>query len=102
MDLKLQEELDEMNRLAKQIRAEVEEMKKNFAEIGVRTKPTVEELIDQGHEWESWYAWKPVRVNDKWTWLEEVYRLPGNTYVDHDNWTWYHYGTLLDVLKYAK
>lgn len=101
MDTQLQAEMDEMNRLAKQIRAEVEEMKKNFADIGIMRKPTVEELLEQGHTWEPWYAWKPVNVNGKWTWLKDIYRLRGNTYVDHDNWSWYYYGTILDVLKHA-
>lgn len=100
MDPNLQAELDEMNRLAKQIRAEVEEMKKNFAAIGVRHKPTVEELLEQGHNWELWKAWRPVKdIHEKWHWGKEIYRMRGNTYVDHDNWSWYYYGTLLDVIK---
>jgi hypothetical protein len=101
MDPKLKAELDEMNRLAKQIREEVDTLKRNLG-LYRWIKPTVEELIKDGHTWESWYAWKPVKdVNGKWHWFKEVYRIPGNTYVDHDNWRWYHYGTMLDVLKYA-
>lgn len=49
--------------------------------------------------WKEWYAWRPVKVNDKRVWLKKVYRRSINTYVDHDNWTRYEYGTVFDVLK---
>lgn len=66
-------------------------------------KPTVEELIKGGHHWESWYAWRPVKdIHNKWHWFTNIYRLHGNTYVDHDNWSWYYYGTVFDVLRNSK
>jgi hypothetical protein len=63
-------------------------------------KPTVSELLNAGHKWESWYAWRPVKdTHGARHWFTEVYRLRGNTYVDHDDWSWYYYGTVFDVLK---
>lgn len=51
-------------------------------------------------KWQSWYAWRPVKtVQGETKWLETIYRTPGNTYVDYDDWRWYHYGTIMDVLK---
>ena len=102
MDQQLKDTLDEMNKMAEQLKAEVKEMQRN---IGLYRwiKPTVEELIRDGHQWGEWYAWRPVKdINDRWHWLQTVYRIPGNTYTDQEDWQWYHYGTLLDVLKYAK
>ena len=49
--------------------------------------------------WQKWFAWYPVRVHDKRIWFKTVYRRCINTYVDHDNWSRYEYGTLFDVLK---
>ena len=100
MDPQLKAELDEMNRLATQIRAEVAEMKKNFSVLDKRAKPTVEELVKQGHIWTKWYAWHPVKdIHGRWHWRKDVYRMVGNTYVDQENWLWYHYGTVFDVIR---
>jgi len=50
--------------------------------------------------WESWFAWYPVRVKGKWTWLRKVYRKY--------NWAKsteqpfgkeYDYGDIFDVLN---
>lgn len=50
--------------------------------------------------WMEWFAWRPVKdIHGEWHWWETVYRKIGNTYVDHDDFTWYHYGTLFDVLE---
>lgn len=103
MNPQLKAELDEINRQAKELRKQVDEMKKNFAALGVKHKPTVEELLEQGHTWQKWFAWRPVKdINGHWHWRKEVYRLIGNTYVDHDSFLWYYYGTTFDILKYAK
>lgn len=51
------------------------------------------------HPWEQWYAWRPIKVNGKRVWLKKVYRRCINTYVDHDDWKRYEYGTIFDVLK---
>ena len=26
------------------------------------------------YDWNSWYAWHPVRIDDEWVWLEHVGR----------------------------
>ncbi len=49
--------------------------------------------------WKEWYAWRPVKIKDKRVWLKKVYRRKINTYVDHDDWSHYEYGTVFDVLK---
>jgi len=97
----LQKELDELHQAAIDLRKSAEEMKRN---IGLYRwiKPTVEELVRDGHKWEKWYAWKPVKdIHGHWHWFKDIYRISGNTYMDHDDWRWYHYGTILDVLKAA-
>jgi hypothetical protein len=48
--------------------------------------------------WEQWFAWRPVKVHGKRTWLKTVYRRIINTYVDMDDWARYEYGTIFDVL----
>lgn len=49
--------------------------------------------------WKKWFAWRPVKVNGKRVWLKKIYRRCINTYVDHDDWKRYEYGTVFDVLK---
>lgn len=50
--------------------------------------------------WEQWFAWRPVKVHGRWTWLKTVYR----------KYSWaksteqpfgkeYDYGDIFDVLK---
>ena len=51
--------------------------------------------------WEPWFAWHPVRVHGKLTWLKTVYRKPVWSLSDTFN-THYAYGTILDVLRDAK
>lgn len=64
---------------------------------GVLQRPA--EYQPTGSLWKEWYAWRPVKdIHGEWHWLEKIYRKVGNTYVDYDNWTWYYYGTLFDVL----
>ena len=43
--------------------------------------------------WEKWFAWYPVRINDKQlAWLEIVERNEiVKTYATQDDWTRYHY-----------
>lgn len=83
----------------------VEQMKRNLRALDWSkwTRPTVDELVDQGHTWQKWYAWRPVRLHTgPWVWRKDVYRLLGNTYMDQDGANWYYYGTILDVLKATK
>ena len=48
--------------------------------------------------WNKWFAWYPVKINGKRVWMTTVYRRLINTYVDMDDWSYYEYGTIFDVL----
>lgn len=97
----LDKELAELHQAAKELREGVAEMKRNLG-LYRWIKPTVEELICDGHIWVKWYAWRPVKdIHGRWHWREDVYRIVGNTYVDQENLIWYHYGTIFDVLRTA-
>jgi len=50
------------------------------------------------HPWEKWFAWYPVKVHGKRTWLKTVYRRNIISYVDTEKWSTYEYGTIFDVL----
>ena len=66
----------------------------------------VMEEVQQGPEtkisypWKKWFAWRPVKVKGKHTWMKTVYRkeIP-KTYATYDDWTRYEYGDMFDVLK---
>lgn len=51
------------------------------------------------YEWHEWFAWRPVKVHGKRVWLKRVFRRCINTYVDHDDWKRYEYGTAFDVIR---
>jgi len=54
------------------------------------------------HQWQPWFAWRPIRtVSDQVAWWTTVYRTVGNDYVDHDDWSWYHYADEFDLLRFA-
>jgi hypothetical protein len=96
----------ELEDFTEQVRKQAYEMKKAFSvlERAKWIRPTVDELIhEEGHSWESWYAWRPVKdIHGRWHWREEVYRILGNTYMDQEDWRWYYYGTILDVIRTTK
>ena len=100
-------EEEEFQQRADKLRQEVDEMKEAFAELERAMKgmnkyvrPTADELLNKGHKWQKWYAWRPVKdIHGQWHCFKEVYHLPGNTYVDREDWSWYYYGTVFDVLK---
>lgn len=50
-------------------------------------------------DWKKWFAWRPVNIHEQRVWLKTVYRRRINTYVDHDNWSRYEYGTIFDLIK---
>lgn len=59
-----------------------------------------ERIVHYSPQWQAWFAWRPVRtINGSVIWWDKVYRTIGNDYVDYDDWRWYHYGDLMDVLK---
>ena len=93
MNLDYRHEIDQMKQ-------ELYEMKKSLAALErIQMKPSVEDLLRQGHKWRPWYAWFPIKdIHGQWHWREHIYRIKGNTYVDHDNWAWHYYGTVFDVL----
>ena len=66
-------------------------------DAGVQAGPVARKI--EVCPWEKWFAWHPVKVNSKRTWLKTIYRRKINTYVDYDNWAKYEYGTIFDVLK---
>lgn len=72
--------------------------------VGWRLRRWCERSVPQvDRPWRPWFAWRPVRtVTGEVVWLDTVYRQVGNDYVDHDDWSWYHYGTIMDVLKDTK
>ena len=92
---------EELEELSRQLRQQADGMQKAFDALRTAkyARPTVDELLEEGHQWESWYAWRPVRdEHGSWHWLKDVYRLRGNTYVDQEDWAWYYYGTVFDIL----
>ena len=51
-------------------------------------------------DWERWFAWYPVKVHEKYVWLDIIYRRP--IFRLYENWKRkpkYIYGTLFDVIK---
>ena len=70
-------------------------------------RASLEKLIDgmkfqyHMHTWAKYYAWRPVKdVHGTWHWLKPMRRLMGNTYVDHDDWSWYFYLTEEDYTMF--
>ena len=59
-------------------------------------------VISYQPEWQAWWAWRPVRtLSNQVVWFTTIYRTPGNDYVDHDDWRWYHYADEFDLLRWA-
>ncbi len=59
---------------------------------------TVARKIEKG-AWQKWFAWYPVKIHGKRVWFTTIYCRCINTYVDHDDWKRYEYGTMFDVIK---
>ena len=49
--------------------------------------------------WNKWFAWYPVKVHGNYIWLKTIYRRCINNYVDMDDWSYYEYGTIFDIIK---
>lgn len=104
--------MDELLKAVNEMRQQVEEIHQSVRDLNRKmhktgwtkfVRPTVDELLKQGHKWERWYAWRPVKdTHGQWHWRKDIYRMRGNTYVDHDDWPWYHYGTDFDILRGVK
>lgn len=46
--------------------------------------------------WKKWFAWHPVTINGKLTWLKTVYRRGSGIFWRHHTW---EYGTIFDILQ---
>lgn len=56
-------------------------------------------ILFQGPEgaWHRVFAWWPVKIYDRWYWLQDVFRREKNMFVfPHQG---YEYGTAFDVIK---
>ena len=49
--------------------------------------------------WRGWYAWRPIKLHGEWIWFEWVFRRRITAYVDMDNWSYYQYGNIFDVIQ---
>lgn len=47
--------------------------------------------------WQKVFAWKPVRINKNWYWLQTVYMREKSRFILP--YQGYEYGTILDVLR---
>ena len=52
--------------------------------------------------WQKWFAWKPVKIQGKRVWFKFIYRRSVRMYADTDEWGYYEYGTLFDIIKDKK
>ena len=51
--------------------------------------------------WKPWFAWRPVRIHTgERVWLKPIYRrtVP-KTYANMNDWPFYEYGTIFDVIR---
>jgi hypothetical protein len=55
-------------------------------------------IMDE-YKWNRWFAWYPVKVNNKWKWCSHVYRKVDMDWEAISPSTVYKYGTAFDVLK---
>ena len=82
----------------------MQEADKAFKQMEKRMEEAFESVQaeQEPKQWKEWFAWHPVKVKDKRVWLKNVYRRKTNTYVNHDDWAQYEYGTIFDAIKDAK
>ena len=66
-------------------------------DAGVQAGPVARKI--EKSPWQQWFAWRPVKINNRRVWGKTIYRRCINTYVDQDNWKRYEYGTAFDVIK---
>ena len=57
------------------------------------------EQPDPINQWEKWFAWHPVIIDNRIYWLKSVYRSSYRYPAGISNKGPYTYGTILDVLK---
>lgn len=49
--------------------------------------------------WQPWFAWRPVKIDNRYYWLKQIYRRRIIYFVESNDWNKYEYGTLFTVLK---
>ena len=58
-------------------------------------RPGIDGTIETTPGWHQWFAWHPVKVNGRLTWLKTVYRRRKSHSWQRD----WQYGTAFDVIK---
>lgn len=49
--------------------------------------------------WQPWFAWRPVKIDNRYYWLKQIYRRRVIHHIDSNDWNKYEYGNLFTVLK---
>lgn len=50
--------------------------------------------------WRVWFAWRPVKtISGERVWGKKIFRRQVVSYADMDDWAYYEYGNMFDVLK---
>ena len=61
------------------------------------------EWVEFTPAWEKWFAWHPIKIDNKYRWMTTVYRRELKVFGDQRLAPpIYEYGTLFDVLKEDK
>ncbi len=94
----------DMEKISNDIEQVMAKMDQDIDKMIKRAEMIVEEFgqLEKAKEpWVKWFAWYPVKdLSGHYHWFEKMYRrkIP-KTYVNHDDWQRYDYGTIFDVLK---
>lgn len=56
---------------------------------------------NQLEPWKPWFAWRPVRLHTgERVWWKNIYRrTAAKTYANMNDWPFYEYGTIFDVIR---
>lgn len=56
---------------------------------------------NQSQPWESWFAWKPVKANNKWVWCRKIYRRRqySRLLLFDEGWEWTYTANIFEILK---
>jgi hypothetical protein len=89
----------QMDRIYKAMDDRFKEMDQAFKNMEKRMM--MARVEEQNKEpWKPWFAWRPVKVNNHYSWFKIVYRRPiPKTYSTYDDWTRYQYGTIFDAIR---
>lgn len=90
----------------KEFDAVFDQMNQVFKEVD-KTFKTMEQMLDQAfvdvkpEPWTKWFAWYPVKVNNKRQWMKTVYRRPHWQYGKGFNNRVWEYTDIFGVIKDA-